>query len=224
MKLETTLKLTKLSTAIAASLLLSTLANAAILGPYAGIGLGSSNTNPTTRFSIDSDNWSEVSGYSAKPKLAGKLFAGYNFNQYVGLEAGYAIYGNTKDTYAAHNTTASATYRMNAASLVGKAYLPIQAFNLYALGGAAEVYSKVQNRNNNVSLLTINNNLSLQNGSKTTRALRPVYGIGASYDVNSQVTTGLEFSRIQGKGNTKTNSTAIPSANLLTLTAAYNFG
>jgi hypothetical protein len=223
MKTETIMKL---SAVIASSLLLTTLANAAVVGSYAGIGLGGSNNNANTLFFKNSSNWTRTSGYTLTPKPAGKLFAGYNFNQHIGLEASYGVvYASVTNKYVDGSTVASSTYSMNAASLVGKIYLPIeQGFNLYALGGGSKVSSKVQNRNNNVNAITINNDPSLQNGSKTTHLFRPVYGIGATYDANTQVTTGLEFSRIQGKGDTRTSATAIPSANLLTLTAAYNFG
>jgi len=220
--------LTKLSSAIAASLLLSTLANAAIVGPYAGIGLGESAitmNSPFKQFNSDYFQFTNLTTQNSGP--AGKLFAGYNFNQYVGLEASYGIYAKRTDkaifsweksSPISHD---SSQYKISALSLVGKAYFPIQqVFNVYALGGVAEVFQTVKYTSKYTSEY---NDLS-DCYSKTTRALRPVYGIGASYDVTSQVTTGLEFSRIEGRGNTNTSVTAIPSANMLTLTAAYNFG
>jgi hypothetical protein len=54
--------------------------------------------------------------------------------------------------------------------------------------------------------------------------VRPIIGVGASYNIQSNIVTNLELSHIQGSGNLKTSSKAIPSANLLTLNVAYNFG
>jgi OOP family OmpA-OmpF porin len=223
-----TKKMTKLSMAMASSFMLISLANAATPGTYAGIGLGASNINAANNsMFLFSDNSTTATQKrtSQESGLGGKLFVGYNFNPYLGLEANYATYASTTNKASVNNSKASADYSMNTVSLVGKAYLPIQQdFNVYALGGAAEVYSTVNYKNNSNGAITLNNNLALQNGSHTIRKLRPTYGIGASYDVNSHFNTGLEFSRIQGNGNTQTNANAIPSANLLTLTAAYNFG
>lgn len=214
----------KIGTAIASSFMFMTLANAATPGAYAGIGLGGSkiNADSTSLFKNNTDTTGTAS--SQNGGLGGKLFGGYNVNQYFGLEANYAAYARTTNKANVAGNSASAQYTMRTASLVGKAYLPIQEFNLYALGGAAEVYSTVNYNNKSHGAITLNNNLALKNGSTTTRQLRPVYGVGASYDVTSHVNTGLEFSHIQGSGNTNTSAKAIPSANLLTLTAAYNFG
>jgi OOP family OmpA-OmpF porin len=220
-----TTTMTKISAVIASSLACVTLAaNAATPGAYVGVGLGYSKINAPSKSMFQSSNSSmSVKTQNQNSNIGGKLFAGYNFNQYFGLEAGYSMFASTTNKATVNNTTASAKYSMNAASLVGKAYLPVQQqFNLYALGGAAEVYSTVNYSNNTNDVVTVTNGLT--SGSKTTRALRPVYGVGASYDVNSHVTTGLEFSHIQGKGNTNTSNKAIPSSNMLTLTAAYNFG
>ena len=50
-------------------------------------------------------------------------------------------------------------------------------------------------------------------------------GIGTSYDIpQTQLTTSLELSHIQGSGNVKSSLSAIPSANMITLNLAYNFG
>jgi OOP family OmpA-OmpF porin len=215
----------KISAVIASSLLCASLANAATPGAYAGIGLGASKIEAASTSLFVNNTSSSKTATANSGGFGGKLFAGYNFNQYVGLEAGYAMYANTTNKASVANYQASAKYSMRTVSLVGKAYLPIQQdFNLYALGGAAEVYNTVNYRNNSNGAITLNRGLELRSGTQTMRQLRPVYGVGASYDVNSHVNAGLEFSHIQGIGNTTTNAKAIPNANLLTLTAAYNFG
>ncbi len=216
----------KFSAAIASSLLLTTLANAAIVGPYAGIGLGGSDITMANTFKKSGVDEFQYTDTTTKSRgLAGKLFAGYNFNQYIGLEAGYSIYAKRTDKgiFNVENVQLSKDslqHKIRAISVVGKVYLPIQqGFNVYALGGAAKVFQTLKYTSD-----TLNGYNDISYYSKTTNALRPLYGIGASYDATSQVTTGLEFSHLQGRGNTNTSATAIPSANLLTLTAAYNFG
>jgi len=215
----------KIGAAIASSFMFVTLANAATQGAYVGVGLGGSKINADSTSMFKNNTGTTGTANSQSGGLGGKLFGGYNFNQYFGLEANYAAYARTTNKANVGSNSASAKYTMSAVSLVGKAYLPIQQFNLYALGGVAEVYSKVNYNNGSNGAITLSNsNLTLKQGSTTTRQLRPIYGVGASYDVTSHVNTGLEFSHIQGSGNTNTSAKAIPSANLLTLTAAYNFG
>ncbi len=217
--------MTKIGVAVASSFMVMSLANAAQPGAYAGIGLGASNISAASKSMFV--NTTDTAGKSTTQNggLGGKLFGGYNFNQYFGLEANFANYARTTNKMTVESNTASAKYTMSTISLVAKGYLPIQQdFNLYALGGAAEVYSKVNYSNNSNGAIVLKDNSNLRTGSQTTRKLRPVVGVGASYDVNSHVTTGLEFSHIQGSGNTNTSAKAIPSANMLTLTGAYNFG
>ena len=98
-------------------------------------------------------------------------------------------------------------------------------FNLYGLGGTALVHTK-QKANVNQSM-TIGGDTITGSGSdsKTQNKVRPVLGLGASYDIpNTQLTTALEYSHIFGSGNVKTSSSAIPSADLVTFNVAYNFG
>lgn len=156
--------------------------------------------------------------------VGGRVFAGYNFNQTFGIEAGVSRYA--KSTYKGSslgNLNSSIEYSMNAIDLVGKAYLPLNnGINLYALGGVARVSSKVNYKNGFVPL--VNGMNAPKNGEKTYNKLRPIYGVGASYDIpQSNFTTNLEYSHIQGSGNVKTSASAIPSANMLTLNVAYNF-
>lgn len=204
-----TTKMTKIGAAIVSSLMIVSVANAATPGAYAGIGLGASNINASLK------NLSPLTVKTTSGGIGGKLFGGYNFNQYFGLEGNVATYAPTKNTVSMLGTNiGTAKYTMQAVSLVGKAYLPIQQdFNVYALGGISEVYSAVKTT-------VIGQNV----GTTKTHKLRPVYGVGASYDVNSHVNAGLEFSRIQGSGNINNSVKAIPSANMLTLNGAYNFG
>lgn len=213
-------KIVKISAAVVSSVLLVGMAHAATPGAYAGIGLGYSQLNtPNMKTNFPAKVSNDRGG------LGGRVFGGYNFNKYFGLEAAYATYASSQDKistlYVSPTASSSVKWNESALSLVGKAYLPINdtGFNLYALGGAAEVFSSVKTNSNGITIPGYGTN-----GTTKTRSLRPTYGLGASYDVSSHITTNLEYSRIQGKGNVSTSSHAIASANLVTLNLGYNFG
>lgn len=211
-------------TALISSISFASLGQAAIPGSYAGIGLGFS-TIDTTKSEVFTLNGAQ-SGITSRTQggLGGKLFAGYNFNRYFGLEASYTSYTRSlyKGTYNQLNS--SIEYNMTAVSVVGKGYLPIRetGFNVYVLGGLAEVYNKVNFKNGGVPLAA--GVATPANGTNTYHKLLPVYGVGLSYDINQHVTTNLEYSHIEGTGNVKTKYNAIPSADMLSLHVSYNFG
>ncbi len=219
-------KIVKASAILISSLSLVGLANAAKTGAYAGIGLGYSELNtPTVKHSEFDGLPVHIS--NDKGGIGGRVFGGYNFNTYFGLEAAFATYAASKDKVSFNfpglmTGSGSVKWTEQALSLVGKAYLPIKdsAFNVYALGGVAEVFSSVKEE---ASVEAGVDSFSESDKTKT-RALRPTYGIGASYDINEKMTTNLEVSRIQGRGNLKTDSHAIANADLVSVNLAYNFG
>ena len=196
-------------------------AQAAIPGAYVGGGLGESVINTPNPV-----NNAFTQQYVSHDKggLGERVFGGYNFNKYVGLEVAYANYARSLyKAYAFDDSTplAMGTFSvkrtLDALSLVAKGYLPLgeSGFNLYALGGMAEVASSVELDYENVPMFPDEN--------KTYYSLRPTYGLGMSYDINSHLTASVEYSHIQGKGDLKTSPSAIPSAELYTLNLAYNF-
>jgi len=195
---------------------IASLANAATEGAYVGAGLGWSNmgTSQLTK-ALKTVPGLTVSTSKNNLSLGGRLFAGYNFNQYLGVEAGLAHYATT--TYKL-TTSAGATtkpeYEGNAFDVVGKAYLPLSntGFNLYALGGAAYVKQ------------TVDTNAASGNRSISHTGIRPKFGVGASYDINPHLTASFEVSRIQGKGNLATSDKALANSDMATLNLAYNFG
>lgn len=211
-------KIVKLFLAILSLSALTNAANAANPGAYVGLGLGASRIeSPNKDLALQNEVTSQNLTYShSLGGFGGRVFAGYNFNRYFGVEAGFAQYAQSKYTISSpvNNAHGTLKYTMNALDVVGKAYLPISetGFNLYALGGAARVNSEQK--------FTLSASGFKGNVSQTTHKIRPVYGVGASYDVSAHVTTNLEFSHIQGTGS-KSN---VPSANMVTLGLAYNFG
>jgi OOP family OmpA-OmpF porin len=219
-------KITKISAAVLASLALVGLANAASPGAYVGLGMGGSTVRTPDSYLFQSNNgFDRFTNEHQHGGLGGKIFAGFNFNQYFGLEAAYATYAKSSYKASTNGTSATLKDSLTAFSVVGKAYLPIEAtgFNVYVLGGVAEVRNQVNYSNSGVALAQ-GVSAKYKSGNHLYSDLRPVFGVGANYEVAHNVTTGLEFSRIQGKGNFKTSPSAIPTADMLSLNIGYNFG
>lgn len=214
------MKLVKQSVAILSLAAISSLAFAATPGSYIGGGLGASKQLTPNEFLIQADDgkMSRESG-----GLGGRVFGGYNFNQYFGIEAGLAHYAPSIYKASTNDVKASLEYKLNSFDVVGKAYLPFgqSGFNAYVLGGGAYA---VNERDFKVSPQEATDNKPV-NDDHSTSKIRPIYGAGVSYDIpQTNFVTNLEFSRLQGVGNIKNDKDAISSANMLTLNIAYNIG
>lgn len=204
--------------------LVSSQVQAARPGPYAGVGLGPSRleTPSGNVFAVNQ----AASGGTAKSVggLGGRAFAGYNFNRYFGIEAGIARYAKSRYTGTLNNLNSSLEYSMNSLDLVAKTYLPLgeSKLSLYALGGAAVVNNSTRFHDGGVPVL--NDFLSLAQGTRSQRKIRPVYGVGVGYDIpKSHVSAGLEFKRIQGLDDINTSTNAMPPANAMTFSLTYHF-
>jgi len=230
--MKKTLKMTAIVLSVLSFPALTGLAHAANPGAYAGLGLGASILEtPKQQLFQQNNNPHSAASYS-RGGLGGRVFGGYNYNQYLGVEAGYSRYANSKykgisASKLPNGSTknSSINYSMSAFDLVGKGYLPIgeSNFNVYGLAGAAYVKSTTQYKNGKVALDS--KVTAPADGSKTNSKVRPIIGAGASYNIpQTSVVTNVEYSHIQGSGNVRTSPSAIPSADLLTLNVAYNFG
>lgn len=215
--------------ALAVSALTSVSAYAATPGSYAGLGLGAGKQE-TANLDLSNPYGVKFGQSRSTTGLAGRIFAGHNFNDNFGIEAGLTQYSNADTKFTANNLVSgqlsgSVEYQMTTLDLVGKAYLPLSesGFNVYGLGGLSLVHSKATAK---ATAKNSSNTLadSLKK-SKTQNNIRPVLGVGASYDIpQTQLTTSLEYSHTFGKGNVKNSINAVPSADLVTLNLAYNFG
>lgn len=191
-------------------ILFSMTTNAATKGPYVGLGLGVSKIHTPGRY-LYSDSGEEkqsqqLSGFGSR--VAG----GYNLNDYFGVEAGVTRFANSSYKTVFHQKHSSLRHSMKALDLVGKAYLPVgQGFDVYALGGLAQVQSQTK----------FKNGVLHQTTSHTNRRARPKYGVGMSYKVNSRFTTSVEYSRVQGIGNAR-RSHGIPNGDAVLMNFTFN--
>jgi len=189
-------KLTKISAVVLASLAIAGTAQAATTGAYVGGSLGESFlSEPGFHFSSDNNHF------------AGKVFAGYKFNQNLGLEGTFGRYASASKSISFGGHRASADATLYAGTLVGKVFLPIDQFNLYALGGAAVVHASAKE--------TIDG--TTKSGSSTK--IRPTVGVGASYDFTPKLTGSVEATRIIGSDNSR-----VPNIDLIGFGLQYNIG
>lgn len=197
----------KIKKIIHSALLLSALSSttyAAIPGVYLGAGAGYNSMRDFTNATA-----SDAGG------LGGTLFAGYNFNEYVGLEASYRQFTDT-NYYFDDNSNLGFETSMHSFNLVAKGYIPFgldDRFNLYVFLGASNVHVS-----NDVNYLNIRNITSESNS-----AILATAGIGLDYAVNQHVTVGVEYTGTQGQSGDD-NHIGIPGSDMVNLTLAYHIG
>jgi opacity protein-like surface antigen len=170
-------------------------------GPYLGAGIGGSILN----------NFSDASKENDDPQLAGRVFAGYNFNNWLGLELSYSRYGNTEYTQDDSFDTVTYDYKMNAISLVGKAYLPLDSqakLSAYGLLGVSYLSASADTK-------FVGEHVS----NDSSHVYSPTAGGGFQYAFNEHLQTNLEYSYAKEK-NGDSDHLGIPDSNLLTFNIA----
>lgn len=199
-----------LLTGVLATLAVS--ANAAQVGYYAGAGVGAAHVGAI-------DVKPDGAGFTRSVKnnvAAGRLFAGYNFRDNLGVELGVTKAMAAK--YKLSNASASSKNdtKVTVFDVVAKGYYPV--FNnveLFGLGGVALMH--VNTDQNDVAFGETNH------VGKTHNALRPELGVGASYAVTKKVSAQVEYRYVFGRGNVNKSASAMPNLQTGMLTIAYNF-
>lgn len=218
------MKLSKIAAGVifTSSALFATAVQAATPGFYLGaqVGAGRAYEGDTLKNIYQSFSSYKIS----EGGISGRILAGFNFNQYFGLEGGYTKFANNSYTaYAIYNTT----YKTSAFDVVGKGYLPLdlltdtlsEKINLYGKVGLAYVMHKADTSINLAALGTLNNSNSKNN-------VRPTYGVGASYNFTKNFLADISWTQIQGKGDLVKEGfdNFSPKTNLLALGVSYAFG
>lgn len=179
--------------------------------------------------------------------FSGRLFGGYNFNDYFGVEIGYSEYAkNSYDSLVSSRETSSfvgyqdrivnSSFKTSAFDLLGKAYLPLKNItpalapvNLYAKLGMAYVIQKVNvgshllNRYDSGSSVVEDPDFR----NMTNRKWQPTYGVGAAYALTNKVALDASWTRIQGSGGsigTGNFNGFTAETNLFALGVVYHFG
>jgi len=201
------------------------LAFSATPGSYLGAGLGKTQLSTPDEYLFNVNGGANGTTSKKRDGMGGRAFAGYNFNEYLGIEAGVTHYAKSKYSASLNHSTSSLEYSMNAIDLVAKTYLPFgdKRFNVYALGGMAAVNHDVQYKNGGIPF--VSDFIAPGHGTKSKPKIRPIYGVGVGYDIpKSRFTASMELTRIQGLGDVTTNNNAMPPANMVAFSLTYNFG
>jgi hypothetical protein len=171
-------------------------------GGYTGFGLGVSSlgdVEDTTSF--------QYSGFS------GRVFAGYNFNEYFGIEGAFAPL-HTQSYVLNDYSWFMFDYKLSALSLVGKLYLPINdRFRLSLSLGGAEMFT-------NFDATTMFNTSSHYLDSSNT--LTGAIGVGAGFDLTEHLKTNLDLI-LYGQKDGDESHFAVPESTLFTIGLAYQF-
>lgn len=178
----------------------SPLIHAASPGLYLGGGVGYGNLGSEPGLSKIENNI-----------FAGRIFIGYNFNQFIGIETNYIPLATTK-YYIPDYPWMRGDYSLTAASVVGKIYGSFSQespFNLYALIGGAYLSGLLDVKYNSTILY-----------SYRESGLVPTAGLGASLDLNQNFTMGIELS-VLGKKESSNYRASIPHSSMGTLSISY---
>lgn len=163
---------------------------------YVGGGIASADHE----FKMSGATNVDTEGY----KASGKLFAGYEFNQTWGLEAGWTDFRNSDVNYSIGGVNTRGETEGRALYLAAKATVPVnEQFSVYGKLGAARTKSELHTLN------------AVQNMS---RSKTEAYGaLGAEYKLNETVSLIGEYERY---GKSKDFGA---KADVFTIGAKYTF-
>ncbi|CAL7962317.1 putative OMP_b-brl domain-containing protein [Gammaproteobacteria bacterium] len=169
-----------------------------------------------------------------KGKLGGRLFVGYSFLPYFGLETGCAYYPSNEYKFSGRNTITGASGGLNfnvrfyTVDFMAKGVLPLEVlsssfvgWNLYGKLGAAValVHYKLETQGDTNS----NENRTNQ----INASIVPSYALGIGYDFTDHFGIDVSWAGVYRSGkfdNIKSrNFSATPSANLVSLGISYKF-
>lgn len=158
---------------------------------------------------IHQDGFKGLSHSSSKDDgIAGRIYAGYQFNQYVAVEAGATKFSNMTSKGTIEGMRLKGTVKTYAADLVAKGILPLQnGISIYGKAGAAYLHEKAHA------------SIAGFSSSETESKVLPTFGVGTSYDINSNLVADLSWNRIQKVGH----SHGLNSTDLVAVGLGYSF-
>lgn len=177
------------------------LIHAASIGAYVGGGGGLAY--------LDNDTGLQQANHNTP---AGRIFLGYNFSDFFGLELDYMALGKTSYFDPAFPFI-TGEYTENALSLVGKLYIapsPNVPINCYVFLGAVQEQAHLNVVYHQLSLL-----------SDSDEGMTATGGLGISYDLNQHFRTDFEvkwYNDIEHNGEI-----SVLESTVLTLNLAYKF-
>lgn len=183
-------------------LLMSTPMHAASTGAYVGFGLGASTLEELSDASKTDDFG-----------FAGRVLAGYNFNEYWGVEGSYARL-HTQNYILNGYSWINFDYKLAALGIVGKLYLPLnERFNLNISLGGAELFSDIDA----TSIYDTTAHLT-----ESSEAFVAVVGAGAAFKLTDHLKTTFDL-MVYGQREGDESHLTVPGASLLAAGLVYQF-
>ena len=197
-------------------------------GWYIGGGIGQSKAN-------NAGGCSDLNGVflpgfdctSNDTSTGWKLFAGYQLNEHLALEAGYVDLGNFKISASGNFAgpplppgpgTASGSDKATGFSLDAVGTLPIN--EQFGLIGRIGIFAWTLDASSSAAQTGAVNPLSVSTSDKPSGTSLD-FGVGVKYDFNRDVGVRAEFQRFQSIGNDNTGKSDI---DLISASLLYRFG
>lgn len=172
----------------------------------AGIGIGFVNMNTLNTLTYNDGSYTKSSN-----SMGTTIFAGYNFNNYVGLEVNYNV------IYNSQTTNFYLTTQIIGLEIVGKLPLYIIHNNLKNI----TLFAKIGDAYTNFGFSNITSYCSnCINVSEMTYGFPLIYGAGIEYSFQN---IGYRFEWMQLNLGSNFNSQITLQPNLLLLSILYNF-
>lgn len=129
-----------------------------------------------------------------------KVFVGYKFNDYLGVEGGYNYLGKRSATIARGASTGKANVKTDAWDVFGVGTLPLpNNFSVFAKLGVSSNYSKMD--------FSSSGGAFLASDSGTNRKTSLAWGLGAGYGLTKNLTVRLEYEAFGNAGETNNGFT-----------------
>ncbi|ABR90721.1 Uncharacterized conserved protein [Janthinobacterium sp. Marseille] len=189
---------------ISAALVMPVLAQAE--GAYIGFNAGRANQ----KISVSGD---EGSG-SVKDNSTGyKLYGGYEFNQYFGVQGGYVNLGKGKIAYADDDVQGNFSSKVRSLYIAATATLPVN--NQFA------VFAKLGVSRNRVKIADVYTEAGVAGYvSESDTRTTPLIGIGAAYNFSKKLAAVLEYENF---GKVAKDDGVNLKANLFSVGLRYKF-
>ncbi len=181
-------------------------------GTYVGVNLGRANLNYKKSFLTDDPQITSV-GSVDDAGFAGRLFMGYQFNQYIALETGFVMLQKVQFnniTVAGSSTTVDESFKQSILDVMLKGILPLpDGYDLFAKAGYANVMR------DDIEV-TGSNGTSASSDTTDTQSV-PVVGGGAEYHLTRNVIADVSYLHYFGTGD-------LPAADFGSAGLSYLFG
>lgn len=189
---------TRLLTAALIAFGLTSVSYAAEEGFYIGAAAGATDQHNNSRTLLTNSDPAMVTVNPSNRGIGERFFMGYAINKYASFEGGFTHYGaasyKVPQTVACNNPTVNE----NGIDMEGKGTVPLANFGIFGKAGFSVIRQTLSG-----SLVAGSNSISpcgTGGGSGATTSVRPLVGLGVSYDINENWSTDLFWTRVLSGG------------------------